>query len=124
MQLIEYYQQQCQNGSIQPDPEQLVALDLFQSVSENLQRNRKSSGLLRLRKPKHVKGLYVWGSVGIGKTLLMDCFFHCLPFEEKLRLHFHAFMQLVHRELKKYQGKSDPLQTIARDFAKKFCKKI
>jgi cell division protein ZapE len=120
MQLIDYYQQQCQNGIIKPDPEQLAALDVFQAVSDNLQRNRKSSGLLRLRKPKHVKGLYVWGGVGIGKTLLMDCFFHCLPFQEKLRLHFHAFMQLVHHELKKHEGHADPLHIIAKEFSRKY----
>ena len=120
MTLHEYYQQQCQQGMIQSDPEQLAALDAFQIVFDQLKNHHKSSGLLRLRRPRAVKGLYVWGGVGIGKTLLMDCFFHCLPFQQKLRSHFHAFMQFVHQELKKHQGSVDPLQMIARDLSKKY----
>lgn len=119
MNLQTYYQQQCQQGNIQPDPEQLAALAAFQVVFDALQQ-KKSSGLLRLRKPKPVQGLYLWGGVGIGKTLLMDCFFNCLPFPQKLRLHFHAFMQKIHQELRQLQGSKNPMQIIAKDFAKKY----
>ena len=55
----------------------------------------------------------MWGGVGRGKTFLMDLFFECLPFPEKLRTHFHRFMQRVHRELRNLAGKSDPLETVA-----------
>lgn len=119
MNLQTYYQQQCQQGNIQPDPEQLAALEAFQAVSDQLQQ-KKTSGILRLRKPKPVQGLYIWGGVGIGKTLLMDCFFHTLPFPQKLRLHFHAFMYKIHQELKRLQGSKNPMQIIANDFAKKY----
>ncbi len=118
MQLRDYYQQQVEQGLIQTDPEQLAALDSFQLVFDHLLNHRKSSGLLRLRKPKAIQGLYVWGGVGIGKTLLMDCFFHCLPFTQKMRLHFHAFMQMVHQRLKEYTGQQDPLFKISRELAK------
>jgi cell division protein ZapE len=63
------------------------------------------------------KGLYLWGGVGRGKTFLMDLFFHALPGERKLRMHFHRFMQMVHRRLREEQGRSDPLEFVARGLA-------
>jgi cell division protein ZapE len=120
MSLIQHYQSLCRDGIIQSDPEQLAALAVFQTVFNDLQHNRKSSGLMRLRKPRRVKGLYVWGGVGIGKTLLMDCFFESLPFPQKLRLHFHAFMQLIHKELKQYEGNLDPISIISKGLASKY----
>jgi cell division protein ZapE len=61
--------------------------------------------------------LYFWGGVGRGKTYLVDTFFDSLPFEEKMRVHFHRFMHRVHQELKLLAGKSDPLKIIAAKFA-------
>src|SRR5690625_3533339 len=46
-----------------------------------------------------ISGLYFWGGVGRGKTYLVDAFFEALPFPEKIRTHFHRFMQRVHNEL-------------------------
>lgn len=60
-----------------------------------------------------VCGLYFWGGVGRGKTYLMDNFFESLPFEQKLRAHFHRFMRRVHAELKKLDGKKNPLKLVA-----------
>ena len=64
-----------------------------------------------------IRGLYFWGGVGRGKTFVMDLFYEGLPFEDKLRLHFHRFMRRVHKELTGLQGTPDPLQTIAQRFA-------
>lgn len=58
-------------------------------------------------------GLYFWGGVGRGKTYLVDMFFECLPFEKKLRVHFHRFMQRIHHELTLLSGEQDPLLKIA-----------
>lgn len=66
---------------------------------------------------KAVKGLYFWGGVGRGKTYLVDTFYDCLPFENKMRVHFHRFMHRVHDEMKQISGQSDPLKIIAKKFA-------
>ena len=66
-----------------------------------------------------VKGLYVWGGVGYGKTHMVDFFFKHLPIEKKMRLHFHRFMQIVHEELKQLSHIENPLKQIAKSFSKK-----
>ncbi|MCB1844088.1 MAG: AFG1 family ATPase, partial [Halioglobus sp.] len=63
------------------------------------------------------RGLYLWGGVGRGKTYLMDMFFDSLPFERKLRVHFHRFMQRVHTELGDLKGEKNPLERVAERLA-------
>ena len=65
-----------------------------------------------------IQGIYFWGGVGRGKTYLVDTFYDCLPFKQKMRIHFHRFMHRVHEELKKLDGKQDPLKIVASRFAK------
>jgi cell division protein ZapE len=74
--------------------------------------------LARFAKPKQLQGIYLWGDVGRGKTLLMDLFFQSLPFPEKKRLHFHHFMQMVHQELNRLKQLADPMEHICEAFAK------
>jgi len=64
-----------------------------------------------------VKGLYFWGGVGRGKTYLVDNFFDALPFEQKVRTHFHRFMKRVHEEMRTLKDQKNPLTVIARRFA-------
>jgi cell division protein ZapE len=66
-----------------------------------------------MRNPS-IQGIYFWGGVGRGKTYLVDTFYECLPFERKMRVHFHRFMHRVHSELKLLDGKEDPLKIIAK----------
>ncbi len=66
---------------------------------------------------REIKGLYFWGGVGRGKTYLMDCFYESLPFPQKLRTHFHRFMQRVHSELTRLTGNKDPLKKVAEKIA-------
>src|SRR5579862_3573105 len=117
---FDYYQQQCKAGTVVEDSQQLAALQCLQRVfNDLLVEHKKRSGLAALfRRANLVKGLYLWGGVGIGKTFLMDCFFHSLPFEQKKRMHFHQFMQRTHQQLTLHQGESDPLQVIAAELAK------
>src|SRR5207247_977658 len=77
---------------------------------------KNKNWLDRFRSKKPVKGLYLWGSVGIGKTFLMDCFYHCLTIP-KMRLHFHQFMLRIQNELNCVQGKKNPLSVIAKKIA-------
>ena len=60
-----------------------------------------------------VRGLYLWGSTGRGKTWLADLFYRCLPFPEKLRRHFHRFMADVHADLQTHASHADPLALVA-----------
>ncbi len=64
-----------------------------------------------------VRGIYFWGGVGRGKTYLVDTFYDALPFNQKMRTHFHRFMKRVHEELKGLKGEKNPLTIIARRFA-------
>jgi cell division protein ZapE len=66
-------------------------------------------------------GLYFWGGVGRGKTYLMDVFFDALPFERKMRTHFHRFMRRVHAELTLLKGQKNPLQIVAKHLADEAC---
>ncbi|OGT53647.1 MAG: hypothetical protein A3F17_01180 [Gammaproteobacteria bacterium RIFCSPHIGHO2_12_FULL_41_15] len=60
-----------------------------------------------------IKGLYLWGSVGVGKTMLMDLFFNCLPTHAKMRTHLHSFLLELQHELRIHQGQANPIQKIA-----------
>lgn len=64
-----------------------------------------------------VRGIYLWGGVGRGKTYLMDLFHQSLPFADKQRLHFHRFMRRVHDDLRRCAGRADPLRRVAARFA-------
>jgi cell division protein ZapE len=117
---LERYRKQCQQGLVHEDPEQLMVLSHLDNISHALVREHqlRRHVLNKLRRPKLIKGLYVWGGVGIGKTFMMDCFYESLPFQAKKRLHFHHFMQWIHHELKLHQGQKDPLKIIAKKLAK------
>eukprot|EP00250_Pteridium_aquilinum_P015855 c22803_g1_i1 orf=279-1796(-) len=66
-----------------------------------------------------VRGLYLYGGVGTGKTMLMDLFYEELPEKwRKRRTHFHDFMLNVHSRLQKQKGMSDPLQVVAEELSK------
>lgn len=118
---IDLYQDQCRQGLIVEDLNQLVVMAQLQRLYEALTHEAGvRSGLARWwRKPALVRGLYLWGGVGAGKTFMMDCFFNALPFDNKLRMHFHPFMRLVHEALKRHQGKKNPLDIVAGEIAKK-----
>jgi cell division protein ZapE len=99
------------------DPAQSTVVDLLDALYHAvMERERRSRGLLRRllrRKEPPLPGLYLWGGVGRGKTMLMDLFYECLPETGRLRMHFHRFMQRVHRELNSLAGTTNPLQTVA-----------
>ncbi|MGE3146014.1 MAG: cell division protein ZapE [Pseudorhodoplanes sp.] len=93
-------------GRIERDPAQLEAIERLSAIEQSLAARRlasKSSSLGWLfgnrEKQSPVKGLYLFGGVGRGKTMLMDLFFESLPIEKKRRIHFHEFMADVHERI-------------------------
>ncbi len=111
-----------QRDGFQPDAAQEFAVAKLQEVHDRLLAARHQpvglfDRLLRNRRGAPVKGLYFWGGVGRGKTYLMDSFFESLPFQNKLRMHFHRFMLRVHRDLKRFKGRKDPLRLVAQGIA-------
>lgn len=118
---LDYYHKQRQQGFIIEDQQQIALLDSLQTIYQALLKEAKQRKQFYavLRAPKQVKGAYIWGGVGIGKTFLMDCFYHCLPFENKLRIHFHQFMKLIHTKLKEYQGQKNPVDLVAKELSQR-----
>ncbi len=115
---LEQYQADLQRDDFFQDPAQQRAVEELDALYHRLLAEPAGGGLLsRFRKPRALTGLYMWGGVGRGKTYLMDVFFQALPFKEKRRMHFHRFMQKVHREMRERQGEKNPLVSIARKFA-------
>jgi len=108
-------------GAIIADPQQQKVVKALDALWHALQRQRLPTVLHRIRrsKPEPVPGLYIWGSVGRGKTWLMDLFYEHLPVERKQRVHFHRFMQRVHRSLGEQGQVRDPLPRIAAEWAQK-----
>ena len=75
------------------------------------------SWFLRRREPV-IRGLYFWGGVGRGKTLLMDLFYQSLPSSiESRRTHFHSFMNQIHASLRQKKNLQNPLREVAREIA-------
>ena len=93
----------------------LVEAERIEGQRTALQRAWRAWRGLR---PEPIRGLYLWGGVGRGKTYLVDTFHDCLPFRRKMRIHFHRFMQRVHAELTELEGQSDPLKIIATRLAR------
>lgn len=89
-------------------------LDRYSSSEKSGRSRWLWSRLLPQSSYSPVKGLYLYGGVGTGKTMLMDLFFYQLPCNwRKKRIHFHDFMLNVHSRLQKHKGVSDPLEVVA-----------
>ncbi|MFX3622027.1 MAG: cell division protein ZapE [Acinetobacter radioresistens] len=111
----ERYSQALSSGQFLPDEAQAQAVQELDRVWHELIHRYKASkkAFRRFRRQTAPRGVYMWGGVGRGKTWLMDQFFESIPFRRKLRMHFHHFMQHVHRELNKLSGQRNPLDLVA-----------
>ena len=108
------YAQLVDQGELKPDPAQQRAAAALDRLDAAL---RKRGGLLSIfsRRDGGLAGVYLWGGVGRGKSMLMDLAFDTIRFEPKRRVHFHAFMLDIHRRLKEARRseEGDPVEEVA-----------
>lgn len=123
------YRQKILDGELKSDPAQALAIEKLQSLHHALAAYEPKTGAkgwkdrfgLGRRREEPPQGLYMFGGVGRGKSMLMDLFYRTAPVKQKKRIHFHAFMQQVHarlNEYRKWKGRGDdPIPPIAKRFA-------
>ena len=117
------YRRRVERGELSADAAQTHAIEALERLYRALRAAAPAKGWRRRvariagRKADPVRGVYLWGGVGRGKTLLMDLFYGCLPFDDKLRQHFHRFMAQVHERLKNLRDREEPLEIVAEQIA-------
>lgn len=132
---LQRYRAFIDGGEIKPDPGQEQAARAFQALHDALEGYVPATGQAswkawfgRRKRPTPPKGLYLWGGVGRGKSMLMDLFFETAPVTNKQRVHFHAFMLEVHDRLHRFRqaakagkvdAERDPMPPLARIIADK-----
>jgi cell division protein ZapE len=108
------YDIRVERGEIRPDPAQAAGLRALVRLEGDLVAAAGEGGLKAMfRKPQAQRGVYLWGPVGRGKSMLMDLFFETTPLEKKRRTHFHVFMGEVHRLIAAWR-QGDPVARRAR----------
>lgn len=119
--MMDAYQKLLASRGYVADAAQMAAATALQDLYTSLlyfKVNRGSTLKRLLAPPKPPKGVYFWGGVGRGKSFLMDCFYDSVPYRRKKRIHFHAFMQQIHRDLEQFKGEPDPLLKLAEQIAR------
>lgn len=113
--VIARYEALLAAGELRPDPQQHAAALRLDRLQRELETSQPNGLLRRLRKPKPVRGIYMWGGVGRGKSMLMDLFHDTLGITEKRRAHFHAFMLEIHQRLREARSteSGDPIPPVA-----------
>lgn len=116
--VLSRYEALVATGELRADPDQAAAADRLELLQRELEKGDPTLGLvgrLLRRKAKAPRGLYMWGGVGRGKSMLMDLFHQTLAISEKRRVHFHAFMMEVHERLREERKKEagDPIPPVA-----------
>ena len=120
--LIEYLEPLLDQRHATLDHAQIAALDRLQQLANELAAfaEARKSKLRRLfATPDVPRGVYLWGGVGRGKSLLMDSFYATVPIRRKTRIHFHAFMRDVHVSLAELKDEPDPLVSVATQIARR-----
>ena len=123
--LLEIYKVRVAERRIQSDPAQIAAIDELEELEARILASKKDhsliKGWLRRNGAKAVKGLYIWGSVGSGKSMLMDLLFDTTTVEGKSRIHFLEFVQEVHARLHEVRksGVNDAIPPVAKEISRK-----
>ena len=114
MPVLSRYRKAISSGALKPDALQERAVIKLQALSRALRRYRPGWSLFGGRRTRP-RGLYIWGDVGRGKSMLMDLFFEEAPVDAKRRVHFNAFMVETHARIhaERQRGASDPIQPVA-----------
>lgn len=114
------YQELVRAGELKPDPAQERAVGALDRLAAEMKSDRRGLlGKLFNKRDSELAGVYLWGGVGRGKSMLMDLAFEQIPVGPKRRVHFHAFMLETHARLRdKRKGEEgDPLERVADDIA-------
>jgi cell division protein ZapE len=115
--LLARYEALLGSGELRADAEQRAAAQVLARVQDGLERPAATGFLARLvgSKSETVRGAYLWGGVGRGKSMLMDLFHDTLAIKAKRRVHFHAFMLEVHQRIRAERAKEagDPIAPVA-----------
>lgn len=115
---MQHYLDLVDQGNIEFDPEQHNILKHMAALSAAFAKQTARPGAFQrlkqsLKPTKPIQGLYIYGSVGVGKTFLMDLLLQHLPTTRKIRRHFHEFMTDIHQQLHQRQGQANPLESVA-----------
>lgn len=115
------YQSLIETRAFDADAAQAAAIAALDRLWHECVEPRRQGWLSRIigERPAGIRGIYMWGGVGRGKTWLMDLFYDSLPFEEKQRIHFHRFMARVHAGLRERSHQKDPLTSLAREWSRR-----
>lgn len=116
------YKSLLRQPGFESDTTQLQAVALLDNLHQQVIAAGSDSGwrdwFSRRSQPARIRGLYFWGGVGRGKTMLMDLFYQSLDANIKCqRTHFHSFMNQIHASLRQKTKRAKPLQAIAQDIA-------
>ncbi len=123
------YRSRLASGELRSDTDQELAAEKLESLHHALIGYEPSTGRkgwkdrfgLGRRRADPPQGLYLYGGVGRGKSMLMDMFFRWAPVERKRRVHFHAFMQEAHARLNRARKSrdlsGDPIDAVAEGLA-------
>jgi cell division protein ZapE len=115
--IVQRYRVLLASGELAPDAAQEVAAVRLQALETRLREYRPAGLFSRANEPP--KGLYLWGDVGRGKSMLMDLLFSRVPSRAKRRVHFNAFMVETHARIHeaRRQGADDPIVPVAKRIA-------
>src|ERR1700712_3501775 len=120
--LVAHYDALVAAGELRADPEQAAAAHRLAELATALEATPKRGSILWRalgRQPEAPRGVYLWGGVGRGKSMLMDLLFECVQIRRKRRVHFHEFMIEVHSRLNEERKKDtqDPVIAVAEAMA-------